>query len=235
MEKQRYLYKKQAEENMVGKYSIVIPTILIFGVVQSGLSALTNNYRPKYEIDWETYTQVMVEPGNPSLVLVFSVIAFLIGAIILYATTKLFIQTAQNETPVIEDILLVGMKENPMRSIALQFLITLFVVLWTILLIIPGIVKAYAYSMSFYLLHRKPELNASEAIDRSKELTRGYKMDLFILDLSYLGWYFIGLFTLGILWFWIYPKHITARTLYFNEIFEIHYPKPIINPEEEIQ
>lgn len=157
--------------------------------------------------------------------------AFLVGAIIVYASTKMYIQTANSETPVIEDILVVGLKEDPFRSIVLQFIISLFTMLWTLLFIIPGIVKSYAYSMSFYIAVLKPELSANDALDRSKELTIGHKMDIFMLDLSYILWYLIGIFTLGILWFWIIPKHMTARTLYFKEIYDINYPKPVIETE----
>ena len=90
--------------------------------------------------------------------------------------------------------------------------------MWALLFIIPGIIKAYAYSMSFYLMKKDPNLSGQDAITKSKEYTMGYKSDLFMLDLSYLGWYFIGIFTLGILWLWIVPKHLTARVLYYDEI-----------------
>jgi len=166
MKQERYLYKQQAVSNMVGKYGVVIPALLLIGFVESGLS-----------------TMVLISAGNPTLVFGFSVIGFIVGAILLYSTTKMFILTSDNELPVLEEILVIGIKEKPMRSIALQFLVTLFTVLWILLFIIPGIIKAYAYSMSFYLLFRKPELIASEAIDESKKLTDGYKSDLFVLDL----------------------------------------------------
>ncbi len=232
MKKDRYIYKEQAAENMKGKYSVVIPIILIFGIIQSLMSGITESFRPQYEIDWETYTRTLVDSGNSGLAFLFSVISFIIAAIIIYSTTKMFIQTAKDEKPVIEEILLVGVKEKPSRSVILHFLVSLFVFLWALLLIIPGIIKAYAYSMSFYLLIQEPELNSSEAIEKSKDLTRGYKMDLFLLDLSYLGWYILGLFTLGILWLWIIPKHGTAKILYFDEIYGKQEDK-IINDENE--
>ena len=95
--------------------------------------------------------------------------------------------------------------------------------------------KAYAYSMNFYLLYREPSLTAIDSIDKSKRLTQGYKMDLFMLDLSYLGWYFLGIFTLGILWLWIIPKHQTARVLYFDEIYiqKVASQEVKIDPEFE--
>ncbi len=155
-------------------------------------------------------------------------------AMIVYSVTKMYIQLARNEKPVIEETVMIGFTEKPVRSIILHLLMTIFIVLWSLLLIIPGIIKSYAYSMSFYLLLRKPDLNASEAIEMSKEYTDGRKSDLFMLDLSYLLMYILGIFTLFILWLWIIPKHMTARTLYFDEIYEEKNPvKPTLDLDEE--
>lgn len=68
MKEMRHVYKEKAVTNMVGKYSVVIPIILIFGIITGGLSTLTNNYRPKYEIDWTTFERNLVDSGNPALV-----------------------------------------------------------------------------------------------------------------------------------------------------------------------
>ncbi len=232
MEDQRYQYKEKAKELMVGKYGAVIPILLIFAVIEGAFSAISTSLQPKYEIDWETMTRVLVAEGNSALASIVSIIIFIVGAIVIYSTTKMFIQTADDQTPVIEEIIVAGVKENPLRSIGLQFLIGLFTLLWALLFIIPGIVKAYAYSMSFYLTIRKPSISSSDAIDISKKITMGYKSDLFMLDLSYLGWYFLGLFTFGILWLWIIPKHMTVRTLYFKEIYEVNFPEPIFEDGE---
>jgi uncharacterized membrane protein len=154
---------------------------------------------------------------------------------IVYAVTKMYIQLARNEKPVIEETVMLGFTNKPVRSIILQLLMSIFIFLWALLFVIPGIIKSYAYSMSFYLLHRKPDLNASEAIEMSKEYTDGRKSDLFMLDLSYLLMYILGIFTLFILWLWIIPKHMTARTLYFDEIYEDKNPvKPTLELDEAV-
>jgi uncharacterized membrane protein len=95
----------------------------------------------------------------------------------------------------------------------------LFTFLWALLLIIPGIIKAYAYSMSMYIAIKEPRVQGIEAITRSKTMMDGHKMDLFLLDLSYIGWYLLSLLTFGILLLWVVPRHQTARTLVFNEIY----------------
>lgn len=236
MQESRFVYKNLAKENLAGKYSLVIPINLIFGIVTFGIAEISSRlFGPTYVYDFENFRRVMTDPGQPAFVFLFNIITFVVGALIVYSTTQMYIQTADNEKPIMEDILLVGVKEEPVRSIALQFLIGLFTALWMLLFIIPGIIKSYAYSMSFYLLFQQPNLTASEAIDESKKATDGYKMDLFILDLSYFGWYFLGLFTFGILWLWVVPKHMTAKTLYFKEIYEkLYSSKNVFEQDTEL-
>ena len=202
----------------------MIPILLIFIIVQSAMGTITNQFSTKYAIDWEMMTTVVVNQGNPFLHSVFSLLSSLVGAIILYTAAKVYIQLARNETPVIEETITIGFKANPAKLIVTSFLLGIFLFLWTLLFIIPGIVKSYAYSMTYYLLHIRPELSASDTITMSKEYTNGYKMDLFILDWSYFLHYLLGIFTFGIYWLWVIPKHSTARTLYYEEIYLKHNP-----------
>ncbi|MDI6453358.1 DUF975 family protein [Peloplasma aerotolerans] len=223
--------KEKAKQNMKGKYGVVIPILLIFMVVQGAVGTVRDQFTTKYSLDLETMTFIMTREGNPVLNLLFSLLAALVGAIILYASARVYIQLARNEKPVIEEALAIGFKTNPVKLFVTSFLMGLYIMLWTLLLIIPGIVKAYAYSMTYYLLHLRPEVNAADTITLSKEYTRGHKMDLFILDLSYLLHYILGIFTFGIYWLWVIPKHSTARTLYYEEIYLKH--NPVVNEVQE--
>lgn len=226
-------YKQEAKSLMEGKYSVVIPLTLILGFIAGLPSFLSNNFfAPKREINWETLEFILVDPGNPALVYLMSLLTFVLGALIAYSTVRMFILVAQNERPQFEPIIKVGFVEKPIRTLVTAFLSGLYIALWSLLFIIPGIVKTYAYSMSIYLLNKEPELDAADAITKSKDYTMGKKGSLFYLDLSYLGWYILGIFTFGILWFWIIPKHQTAKTLMFNEIYEEKNPKPILIDEE---
>lgn len=89
--------------------------------------------------------------------------------------------------------------------------------LWLLLLIVPGFVKAYEYSMIPYLLAENPNLSASQAFSLSKQMTIGQKMDLFVLDLSFLGWIILGLICcgIGILFVLPYPE-ATRAEVYLN-------------------
>jgi len=220
MIKQRSEYKEQAKKMMDQKYGTVIPVLLIFGLISGAVNGAIERTTGKF--DWKTFQQV--SEGYPLATSILNLVSLIITAIVAYAMVKMFIAITSEKTVKVEDVVLSGFTDNFIRNVVLQFLINLFVTLWTLLFIIPGIVKSYAYSMSFYLINKSKDLGAVEAIDQSKKMTKGYKADLFFLDLSYLGWYILGLFTLGILWLWIVPKHQTARVLYFNEIFEKFHP-----------
>ncbi|MBE7049056.1 MAG: DUF975 family protein [Ruminococcaceae bacterium] len=85
------------------------------------------------------------------------------------------------------------------------FLTGLFTFLWSLLFVIPGIVKSYAYSMSINILAENKEKAALACIDESKKMTNGYKMDLFVLDLSFIGWSILMPITFGIAAIWVVP------------------------------
>lgn len=81
----------------------------------------------------------------------------------------------------------------------------LWVFLWALLFYIPGIVKAYAYSQMFYIMAEHPDVGVRKSMKLSMAITKGYKGDLFVMSLSFLGWAFLNCFTFGILSFWLVP------------------------------
>ncbi|MBS5799772.1 MAG: DUF975 family protein [Clostridiales bacterium] len=101
------------------------------------------------------------------------------------------------------------------KSIGLFFWQLLWVFLWTLLFIIPGIIKSYSYCMSFYILADHPEITVREAMNESKRMTQGHKMDLFILQLSFIGWGILATLTFGIGYFWLIPyTQVTMANTY---------------------
>ena len=105
--------------------------------------------------------------------------------------------------------------------VLLQILISIFTWLWMLLLIIPGIIAAISYSMSFYIFAESEE-KPMECIRKSKALMKGYKADYFIFCLSFLGWFLLGAFTCGILYIWIIPYFQFATSVYYNELVNVN-------------
>ena len=101
-------------------------------------------------------------------------------------------------------------------SLVLYIIRTVFVVLWSLLFIIPGIVAAMRYSMAFYILHDNPEMSGMAALNKSKEIMEGNKGKLFGLYFSFIGWAILCIFTLGIGYLWLIP-YIKASEANFYE------------------
>ncbi len=91
--------------------------------------------------------------------------------------------------------------------------------LWGLLFVIPGYVKNYSYSMTMYIMQDHPELSGNEAITKSREMMNGHKFDLFVLDLTFLGWYILGAMTFGILLiFYVFPYHQATRANFYEQL-----------------
>ena len=99
-----------------------------------------------------------------------------------------------------------------------MFLMYLFIFLWTLLLVIPGIVKMFSYAMTPYILEEHPELSANDAIDRSRAMMKGHKFDLFWLILSFIGWMILCLFTFGIGYVWLLPYMETSIASFYEDV-----------------
>lgn len=104
-----------------------------------------------------------------------------------------------------------------------MILANVYVFLWTLLFIIPGIIKIYSYTMSQYLIKDNEELSAEDAIKESMKIMNGRKMDLFLLDLTFIGWIFLGILTLGIGLLWVRPYWQTARAAFYEDAKKEYY------------
>ena len=107
-----------------------------------------------------------------------------------------------------------GFSECFQQSFLLYIVQYLRVFLWSLLFIIPGIVQSYSYSMAFFLQQRTKR-GWRECLDKSQRYMDGYKWQLFCLDVSFIGWYFLGTLFFGIGTFFVYTYHTTARTEFF--------------------
>ena len=95
----------------------------------------------------------------------------------------------------------------------------LFTGLWSLLFVIPGIVKSYSYAMTMYIMQDHPELSGNDAITKSRQMMDGHKFDLFILDLSFIGWYLLGALPFGILIiFYVEPYRQVTRTNFYEQL-----------------
>jgi len=111
-----------------------------------------------------------------------------------------------------------GFKRDFTGTFVLGLLISIFVALWSILFVIPGIVMTYAYSMAFYIKCDHPEYDWRTCIDQSKAMMSGHKGELFYLDLSFIGWYILGILCCGVGTLWVIPYHSATRAQFYQAL-----------------
>lgn len=101
------------------------------------------------------------------------------------------------------------------NAFATQFMVGLFTFLWSLLFVVPGIIKSFSYSMSMYILAENKGMGPMEAIRISKEMMNGHKMDYFVLMLSFIGWGLLVGITFGIAGIWVVPYMQTTMTNFY--------------------
>lgn len=146
-----------------------------------------------------------------------------IGAVIvigpmMYAQCLIFLNLARNGGAAEYRDLFRGFTDDFGQNFLIGLLTQIFAFLWGLLFVIPGIVKSYAYSMAYYVKAENPDYDWRQCINESTELMRGHKWDLFVLDLSFLGWYIVGSLCLGVGTLWVVPYHMEARAVFYDDI-----------------
>lgn len=109
---------------------------------------------------------------------------------------------------------------NFFRFLWLVILISFFTFLWSLLFIIPGIVAAYRYRQALYILIDNPDMRAIDCIRKSKEMMAGHKAELFVLDLSFLGWYLLSV--IPFVPIYVYPYTMTTYAGYYNALLHLN-------------
>ena len=111
-----------------------------------------------------------------------------------------------------------GFRENVVGNLLAGVLVYLFTFLWSLLFVIPGLVKSYSYSMTFYILKDHPEMSATDAITESRKMMNGNKWRLFCLDFSFIGWFLLIPLTCGILSIMVGPYISAAHAAFYESL-----------------
>ena len=172
--------KTAAKEQIKGKIGVLFVITLII-VAISGLSSLVLNLIPM--------------GGLAATIIITPAFALSI--------TRVYVNLTADGTPKVKDAF-TGF-DDFWSAFKVNFLVGLFTFLWSLLFVIPGIVKNYSYSMALYILAENKGKSARECIAESKAMTDGHKMDLFVLSLSFIGWLLLVGITFGIAYIWVGP------------------------------
>lgn len=144
--------------------------------------------------------------------------AIVVGSPFAISLYLIYLGITYGEKPRVEDIFKGFSAEYFGRSVVTSLLVSLFSFLWTLLFIIPGIIKSYSYSMTFYILAENPQMSATEAITESRRLMNGHKMEYFILNLSFIPWILLTLVTFGVAAIYVAPYISLTTTNFYQEL-----------------
>ena len=203
--KTRAELKAMAKESLQGKYGdAIVITVLLFII-----SALIGGATAAFTTNMSEENAEIIE----------SIVELILSGLFTFGYLSFFLKISRNEDVEINELW--NKTSMFMTFIAAAILIGLFTTLWTLLLIIPGIIAAYSYQMTLYILLDNPNMNVMDAIKESKRMMKGHKMDYFILQLSFIGWIILGIFTLGILYLWLVPYMSVTMCNFYNNLKEL--------------
>lgn len=142
------------------------------------------------------------------------------------STIQIFLSVAAGNKPEVKDAF--GGFSDFWAAFKVTFLTGLYTFLWSLLFVIPGIIKAFSYSMAMYVLAENKGMSARECIKASKAMTDGHKWELFVLDLSFFGWALLVTITFGIASIWVAPYIQATFANVYNEL------KPMTAPVDPV-
>lgn len=230
-------FRRIAREALRGKWKIAVLTglvALLLGAatwedpelhVEQGLDAAVVNLelysqnftlfsvgqQPQLDVVW---TVVMAHLAKAAFVL--ALVQIVLGSIVAVGYAKFNLDLVDKEELSIKTLFDYFPQWKTMLIAGL--LQALYIFLWSLLLVIPGVIATYRYAMTSFILAEDPEMGAGEAIDRSKEMMDGHKWDLFCLHFSFLGWALLCAFTAGIGYLWLTPYVQAATAAFYRDL-----------------
>lgn len=162
-----------------------------------------------------------------NMALVFSIARLFIGSIVGIGYARFNLDLVDNVTEARFATLFSYMRFWKVAIIT-RIVRTLYIVLWTLLFIIPGIIASYNYALTDYILAENPELTTKEALELSKKMMYGHRFRLFCLEFSFIGWAFLCVLSLGIGLIWLLPYTEAAKAAFYREV-SFQYNNPVTN------
>lgn len=163
-----------------------------------------------------TLVYMILVGGAGSIPEIGSLVSLVIGGPMVLGYIGIALRVIRREAYRMED-LFDGFR-NFFTAFLLQLVNSLLVAVWSLLLIVPGIVKAFSYALSFYILADNPDWSQSECRRKSEEMMNGHKWRLFCLYFSFFGWWCLCVLTLGILTFWVVPYMDAAMAAFYEDL-----------------
>ena len=218
--------RAQAREGLRGRWAqaigVAVVAYILGGILvgSSFLPQLTYSTRDEItslEDAINALTTITSQYGNSTVSFnLLGIVQLVIGGVIQLGYAEMLLKQHEKKDSAFDQLF--SQFHRFGQGFAQKFLRALYCFLWGLLFIIPGIVKAYSYAMTPFIMADHPELTASEAIQRSRELMDGHKGELFILRLSFIGWDILAALTMNIGHLVLNPYKNAAEAAFYRQI-----------------
>jgi uncharacterized membrane protein len=189
MKTENSVLMRQARESLVGNWGLAVGTFLVYMLIAVGIQNI-----PK---------------AGP-------ILSLLVSGPMMLGITIFSLSLSRKTGPKMEQMF-EGFKRFS-TALSAYLLTLLFTILWSLLLIIPGIIAAMSYSMTFFILADDHTIAPSDAIKKSKKMMYGYKWKFFKLQLRFIGWALLCLLTLGIGFLWLIPYIQISAAKFYDDV-----------------
>lgn len=227
-------YRARAREILSGKWGMAILVTLVASLL--GGILVGASFSLELDLDEEllryipkvvrTYLAIAASIGG-----ILGFVTFIIGGTVKLGYCKYLLKLHDGEEGELKDLF--SEFDRFGDGFVLSLLTGIYVFLWTLLFIIPGIVACFKYAMAPFILLENPGMKPSEAITASKEMMDGHKGELFCLNLSFIGWLLLGALTLGLGNLWVNPYLNASQAVFYRQIsFSGHREAPAFDPSE---
>lgn len=180
---------RMARESLSGKWGLAVGTFLVYIVISSVIQFIP---------------------------IVGAIAMLILGGPFALGLAIFFLNISRSQDPRLEQIFQ-GF-QNFGNAVGAYLLMLIFVILWMLLLIFPGIIAAIGYSMTFFIIADDSTIGPMDALSKSKKMMYGYKWKFFCLGLRFIGWAILCLFTLGIGFLWLFPYIQTSMAKFYDDV-----------------
>ena len=164
-------------------------------------------------------TQILSgDKDSPAILHLIGLVLFILALPLTWGYQTLFLGAVRGGEATAKDLFEGYNKELFSRVLTTTLLYYVYVFLWSLLLLIPGCIKSYSYAMTPYILKDNPEMKNNAAIEESMRMMDGHKLELFMLDLSFIGWAILSILTCCIGFLWLVPYMNMARVNFYEDL-----------------
>ncbi|MCR4947544.1 MAG: DUF975 family protein [Treponema sp.] len=234
---ERKKYKKFALTQLSGRWTVVVlVTLCIFtlstifslpdtlNLINSGyFTALLSGDMEQIQAAADAYV------GSSSNLV--EIIQLVVSAILEVASLNVYLKMSRSPEPVSFSAFLEGLNNWARATLAILWTF-LWIFIWSFLLIIPGIIKSFAYSQIFYIIAEYKEISVTKALKISMIITKGHKWDLFVMHLTFIGWDLLCIITLGLALLWVQPYRTMTCTNAYHAMLKEAIEQGKIRPED---